>query len=333
MSYRISILDKSPLAPGETAAQALARTLTLAQQAERWGYHRFWIAEHHNAEQLASPSPELLIAWILGQTRQIRVGSGGVMLQHYSPYKVAENFNLLASIAPGRVDLGVGKAPGGLPLATRALQQGVHQHEKGSFAEQLAQLDNWLTLTESQGEESLRATPIPPRRADGFLLGASVESARLAARLDWNFVFAAHLNGDKNLLREVLTNWRELSRREVIVAVQVIVAQDAASAAELAKQVEVWGVELANGQRVTVGSEAQAAAFARQAGSPPTRIERRESSLLFGTAEEVKAQLDALQAQWGIDEFIIDTPIAEGGARLESLGLLAQAHSGVEVTP
>lgn len=333
MSYRISILDKSPLAPGETAAQALARTLTLAQQAERWGYHRFWIAEHHNAEQLASPSPELLIAWILGQTRQIRVGSGGVMLQHYSPYKVAENFNLLASIAPGRVDLGVGKAPGGLPLATRALQQGVHQHEKGTFAEQLAQLDNWLTLTESQGEESLRATPIPPRRVDGFLLGASVESARLAARLDWNFVFAAHLNGDKNLLREVLTNWRELSRREVIVAVQVIVAQDAASAAELAKQVEVWGVELANGQRVTVGSEAQAAAFARQAGSPPTRIERRESSLLFGTAEEVKAQLDALQAQWGIDEFIIDTPIAEGRARLESLGLLAQAHSGVEVTP
>jgi luciferase family oxidoreductase, group 1 len=333
MSYRISILDKSPLAPGETAAQALARTLTLAQQAERWGYHRFWIAEHHNAEQLASPSPELLIAWILGQTRQIRVGSGGVMLQHYSPYKVAENFNLLASIAPGRVDLGVGKAPGGLPLATRALQQGVHQHEKGSFAEQLAQLDNWLTLTESQGEESLRATPIPPRRADGFLLGASVDSARLAARLDWNFVFAAHLNGDKKLLREVLTNWRELSRREVIVAVQVIVAQDAASAAELAKQVEVWGVELANGQRVTVGSEAQAAAFARQAGSPPTRIERRESSLLFGTAEEVKAQLDALQAQWGIDEFIIDTPIAEGRARLESLGLLAQAHSGVEVTP
>ncbi|EPG6799515.1 MsnO8 family LLM class oxidoreductase [Klebsiella aerogenes] len=333
MSYRISILDKSPLAPGETAAQALARTLTLAQQAERWGYHRFWIAEHHNAEQLASPSPELLIAWILGQTRQIRVGSGGVMLQHYSPYKVAENFNLLASIAPGRVDLGVGKAPGGLPLATRALQQGVHQHEKGSFAEQLAQLDNWLTLTESQGEESLRATPIPPRRADGFLLGASVDSARLAARLDWNFVFAAHLNGDKNLLQEVLTNWRELSRREVIVAVQVIVAQDAASAADLAKQVEVWGVELANGQRVTVGSESQAAAFARQAGSPPTRIERRESSLLFGTAEEVKAQLDALQAQWGIDEFIIDTPIAEGGARLESLGLLAQAHSGVEVTP
>lgn len=91
MSYRISILDKSPLAAGETAAQALARTLTLAQHAEAWGYHRFWVAEHHNTDQLASPSPELVIAWLLGHTRRIRLGSGGVMLQHYSPYKVAEN--------------------------------------------------------------------------------------------------------------------------------------------------------------------------------------------------------------------------------------------------
>jgi len=138
MSWRISILDKSPVAENETAADALARTLSLAQQAETLGYHRFWIAEHHNTPQLASPSPELLIAWILGQTKRIRVGSGGVMLQHYSPYKVAENFNLLAAIAPGRVDLGVGKAPGGLPLSTRALQIGLSQQEKGDFAAQLA---------------------------------------------------------------------------------------------------------------------------------------------------------------------------------------------------
>ena len=134
MSWRISILDKSPVAEHETAADALARTLALAQQAETLGYHRFWIAEHHNTPQLASPSPELLIAWILGQTKRIRVGSGGVMLQHYSPYKVAENFNVLAAIAPGRVDLGVGKAPGGLPLSTRALQHGLNPQEKGSFA-------------------------------------------------------------------------------------------------------------------------------------------------------------------------------------------------------
>jgi luciferase family oxidoreductase group 1 len=132
MSYRISILDKSPLAAGETAAQALARTLTLAQQAEAWGYHRFWIAEHHNTDQLASPSPELVIAWILGQTRQIRVGSGGVMLQHYSPYKVAENFNLLASLAPGRVDLASGSAGRPAALNPRAAA-GPDPAEKGTL--------------------------------------------------------------------------------------------------------------------------------------------------------------------------------------------------------
>lgn len=162
MSWRISILDKSPVAEHETAADALARTLALAQQAETLGYHRFWIAEHHNTPQLASPSPELLIAWILGQTKRIRVGSGGVMLQHYSPYKVAENFNVLAAIAPGRVDLGVGKAPGGLPLSTRALQYGLNPQEKGSFADQLTQLDRWI---------SQRRRTFAPRRCRRWLPG------------------------------------------------------------------------------------------------------------------------------------------------------------------
>lgn len=329
MSWRISILDKSPVAENETAADALARTLSLAQQAETLGYHRFWIAEHHNTPQLASPSPELLIAWILGQTKRIRVGSGGVMLQHYSPYKVAENFNLLAAIAPGRVDLGVGKAPGGLPLSTRTLQLGLSQQEKGDFATQLAQLNGWINPTSQ--EEAVRATPLPQVAAAGFLLGASAESARLAASLDWDFVFAAHLNGDPELLREVIGTWRAHSAREVIVAVQAIVAPTQAQADQLAKSVEVWGVELANGQRVTVASEEQAYAFARQAGSEPLRIARRAQSLLAGTAESVLAQLEALHQQWGIDEFIIDTPVAEGTTRVQSLRLLAQAREQREV--
>ncbi|WP_333849552.1 LLM class flavin-dependent oxidoreductase [Leclercia sp.] len=329
MSWRISILDKSPVAENETAADALSRTLSLAQQAETLGYHRFWIAEHHNTPQLASPSPELLIAWILGQTRRIRVGSGGVMLQHYSPYKVAENFNLLAAIAPGRVDLGVGKAPGGLPLSTRALQLGLSQQEKGDFASQLAQLNGWINPTSQ--EEAVRATPLPQVPAAGFLLGASAESARLAASINWDFVFAAHLNGDPDLLREVIGTWRAHSAREVIVAVQAIVAPTQAQAESLASAVEVWGVELANGQRVTVASEEQAYAFARQAGSEPLRIARRAQSLLAGTAESVLEQLDALHQQWGIDEFIIDTPVADGTARVQSLRLLAQARQLREV--
>jgi len=328
MSYRLSILDKSPLAEGETAAQALARTLELARLADEWGYHRFWVAEHHNTAQLASPSPELVIAWIVGQTRRIRVGSGGVMLQHYSPYKVAENFNLLASLAPGRIDLGVGKAPGGLPLSTRALQQGVNAQEKGSFADQLAQLDNWLSLSGHEQEaETVLATPLPPQRVDGFLLGASLESAQLAATLDWNFVFAAHLNGDKALLRDVLTAWRQSSTRDTLVAVQVIVAPTREQAEHHAAQVEVWGVELENGQRVSVASESQAQAFARQAGSPAKHIVRRESAVIKGTPQRVLATLDALHRDYGIDEFVIDTPVAEGQPRIESLRLLAEAYA------
>jgi luciferase family oxidoreductase group 1 len=331
MSYRISILDKSPLADGETASQALARTLMLAQQADAWGYHRFWIAEHHNTPQLASPSPEVVIGWLLGQTRRIRIGSGGVMLQHYSPYKVAENFNLLASLAPGRVDLGVGKAPGGLPHSTRALQQGVDPQTKGTFADQLIQLDSWLSQTRAESADTVLATPIPPQRPDGFLLGASLESAELAAQLDWNFVFAAHLNGDKNLLRDVISRWRTLSLRNVIIAVQVIVATTAEQASALASQVEVWGVRLENGQRVSVASQQQAEAFAHQAGSPAVEIVRRESSLIAGTALQVRAQLDALHQYYGADEFIIDTPIADGVARLTSLRLLAEVLNRAEV--
>lgn len=331
MSWRISILDKSPVAVNETAADALARTLSLAKQAEALGFHRFWIAEHHNTAQLASPSPELLIAWILGQTKHIRVGSGGVMLQHYSPYKVAENFNVLASIAPGRVDLGVGKAPGGLPLSTRALQVGLHQDEKGDFADQLAQLESWLTPSADAQDDSVNATPLPSAPAQKFLLGASVESALLAAKLGWNFVFAAHLNGDVNLLQEVLKTWRDNSALNAIVAVQAIVAPTQAQADALAEKVEVWGVELANGQRVTVASEEQAYAFARQAQSEPLRIARRAQSLIKGTAESVLDELETLHQTWGIDEFIIDTPVADGLARTQSLRLLAQAKFAGEV--
>ncbi len=114
MTYQLSLLDKSPIAKGETAFDALKRTLSLAQAAERLGFHRFWVAEHHDTADLASSAPELVISWLLAGTKRIRVGSGGVMLQHYSPYKVAENFNTLSALGGGRVDLGIGKAPGGL---------------------------------------------------------------------------------------------------------------------------------------------------------------------------------------------------------------------------
>ncbi|RPD99788.1 MsnO8 family LLM class oxidoreductase [Candidatus Pantoea deserta] len=326
MSYRLSLLDKSPMLANEPASSALQRTLQLAQQAERWGYHRFWLAEHHNSAQLASPSPEVLIAWIIAQTQHIRVGSGGVMLQHYSPYKVAENFNLLASLAPGRIDLGVGKAPGGLPLSTRALQAGVDAQAKGSFADQLKQLGQWLDAPPqpaADDEETLRATPLPPRPANRFLLGASEESATLAAQQGWQLVFAAHLNGDRQLMENTLGTYHRLSGQRALVAVQVVVADSPAEADLLVKGLRHYHVKVNGGQGVNVASLEQAERYVRQGGFTDYVIEPRTPSLLKGTAAQVHAQLDALHQHYGIDEFVIDTPIAEPGARARSLELLA----------
>ena len=143
MRLTLSILDQSPVHDTETAAEALQHTIELAQKAEAWGYHRFWVSEHHGSDRVMGSSPEVLVAHLLAKTTRIRVGSGGVMLQHYSPYKVAENFNVLASLAPGRVDLGIGRGPGGLPRTTRALQQEMG-HEPKPLAEKLLELEQFL---------------------------------------------------------------------------------------------------------------------------------------------------------------------------------------------
>ncbi|MGC0848728.1 MsnO8 family LLM class oxidoreductase [Pantoea agglomerans] len=328
MAYRLSLLDKAPVLQGESPTAALQRTLQMAQRAEEWGYHRFWLAEHHNTAQLASPSPEVLIAWIIAQTRHIRVGSGGVMLQHYSPYKVAENFNLLASLAPGRIDLGVGKAPGGLPLSTHALQQGVDAAKKGSFAEQLQLLDSWLKPGQADpDDEDLAAMPLPSRPANRFLLGASEESARLAASLGWQFVFAAHLNGDRQLLEHALSTYSRLSQgQRALVAVQVVVADSPAGADLLVANLRHYHVAVKDGPSVNVASLEQAERYVRQGGYRDYQIESRTPSLLKGTASQVHAQLDALHHNFDIDEFVIDTPITEPVARLQSLELLATHH-------
>lgn len=176
MSLKIGILDQSIIFPGQTAAEALANTVRLAQLAETLGFERFWVSEHHDSPGMAGSSPEVLIAYLLAQTSSIRIGSGGVMLQHYSPYKVAENFNVLASLAPGRVELGIGRAPGGLPRSTKALQKGVA--EADTLAEKLTELEQ--LLHDKTGEEhplaGLVASPLPKQPADIFCLAQAYQA-------------------------------------------------------------------------------------------------------------------------------------------------------------
>ena len=325
MSYAWSVLDKSPIFRGETASKALARTVALAQRAEALGFERFWVAEHHNTPDLASSSPEVLLAHLAAHTKTIRVGSGGVMLQHYSPYKVAENFNLLAALAPGRIDIGIGKAPGGLPLSTRALQAGRDPAQRPDFRTQLVELDGFLGADPARRIEGLDATPRPAKTAERYLLGASVESAALAAELGWNFVFARHLNGDDVILAAAISTYRDVTGRNPIVALAAVVAPTAADARAQAEHFTPYRVHIAGQQSVTVGSETQAAEYARQAGVTDYTVERRPSTALAGDGHDIIAALDGLAARHGISEFIIDLANA-GDSRLEALDLLAEAR-------
>lgn len=215
LNYKLSILDKCPRAEGISAEQSFKNALQIAQTAEALGFYRYWVAEHHSTALLSSPSPEILIAWLLAQTKSIRIGSGGVMLQHYSPYKVAENFNVLASLTHDRVDLGVGKAPGGFPVSTQALQLGLDQTQKGNFKAQLQALDHYLHAKLDRNQpDQVAATPIPQQSAEKFLLGASIESARLAADLSAEFCICCTSEWRCHLTSRCVANLLKLFSRE-----------------------------------------------------------------------------------------------------------------------
>lgn len=329
MGYALSLLDKSPVFNNEPASAALQRTVALAKQAEEWGFRRFWVAEHHDTPEVASSSPEILIAFIAAHTSRIRIGSGGVMLQHYSPYKVAENFNVLANLAPGRIDLGVGKAPGGLPFSTRALQGLIPRTERQDFSAQLEQLSAFLDegLPESDPLASVRATPRPANAAARFLLGASPDSAVLAAEQGWEFVFASHLNGDEEVLKRTLDAYvKKAQGQRPLLAVGVVAAETDSQAESLVGDIQHFKVHVEDGQSVTVGSVEQAEEYARQADVSNYRIEKKTPNVIRGSARKVLGELDRLHERFGIGEFIIDTPIRDAAKRLSSIQLLAQAQ-------
>lgn len=324
MQYRLSLLDQSPLAEGQTPEQALAATLNFAREAEQLGYHRLWVSEHHNSDRLAGSSPEVLIAWLLAHTSRLRIGSGGVMLQHYSPYKVAENFHLLASLAPGRVDLGVGKAPGGLPLATQALR-GSSGGQLDDFATQLTRLTHYLdqAAPDPQGLEA-RALPGPAQPPKRFLLGASKESAKLAATLGWNFVFAGFITTSEAVMTESVLAYHEYAKGqgEVLISLAALAAETQQEAELLVAEQHNYRVILGE-KHVTVGTLEQAEAFVRQSGASDSRIEKQALSVLHGTASQVHQHLATLHQRLNVSEFILHTPLADPGLRLRSIALLA----------
>ncbi|KAB0677514.1 LLM class flavin-dependent oxidoreductase [Aureimonas leprariae] len=324
MSYRLSLLDKSPIAEGASAAEALASTVEAAEAADRLGYHRYWIAEHHGNPNLASSAPEVVVAHILARTRRIRVGTGGVMLQHYAPYKVAEVFRVLAALSPGRVDLGIGKAPGGLPFSTLALKDG-RDGGPPDFERQLADLDAFLGVGVPSDHRLAGALAFPePRQApERILLGAGVASAELAARQGWLFCHAGHLNGDPAEAERSFAAYEAIAGRNPLLAVFALVAETGHSARRQVENIRIFKAHLPGGRAVNLPSLEAVDEFARQAGVRPERVEENRPEIVAGTPGEVHAALAAIQRRLGVEEFVIDTPVADFAARLASIELLA----------
>jgi luciferase family oxidoreductase group 1 len=330
----LSVLDQSPVSEGSTGAEALRNTLDLAQLTDRLGYHRYWVAEHHGGPMLASASPEALIGPIASATSTIRVGSGGVMLPHYSPLKVAETFTVLSALYPGRIDLGLGRAPGTDRLTMFALQQDRARAAPDVFPQQLAELLGYLedTLPEDHPFRRLAATlPGRPELPAVWLLGSSPQSAIWAGELGLPYSFADFINRDgapiAALYRERFTPARELQAPRIAVGAWVLCAPSDEEAQHLAASSRMTLTLLRRGQLIPVPPPEKALEFLRSEGREvPSGGERGPGRRgIVGSPESVRAGIEQLAADYLADEVIVVTITHDHEARRRSYELLAEA--------
>ncbi len=330
---RLSVLDQSPVSEGGTGAQALHNTLDLAILADRLGYHRYWVAEHHGGPMLASASPEALIGPIAAATTTLRVGTGGVMLPHYSPFKVAETFTILAGLYPGRIDLGIGRAAGTDPLTTFALQRDRTKASPDDFPQQLVEMLGYL-------EDSLppdhpfarlaRFLPGRPELPSVWLLGSSPQSAIWAGQLGLPYAFADFINQRgaeiAALYRERFVPERELAAPSTAVAVWVLCAPSDEEAQYLASSSRMTLKLLRQGQLIPVPPPEKAIGFLqREKALEGGQGERAGRRGIVGSPETVRAGLEDVVAQYGAEEVIAVTITHDHQARRRSYELLAEA--------
>ncbi len=328
---RLSVLDQSPVSQGSTPARALANTVDLARLTDRLGYHRYWVAEHHGGPMLAGPSPEALIGPIASVTTRIRVGSGGVMLPHYSPLKVAETFSVLAGLFPGRIDLGLGRAAGTDPLTTFALQRDRRQAAPDDFPQQLAELLGYLddTLPHDHPFARLAETlPGRPERPVPWLLGSSPQSALWAAELGLPYAFADFINPNgaeiAALYRERFAEHEHPGAPQTAVGVWVICADSDEEAQRLAASGRMTFTLLRRGQLIAVPPPEEALRFL-QADDRADGQPRSRRRAIVGAPETVRPQLEEVVASYGAQEAIVVCITYEHEARRRSYELLAGA--------
>ena len=319
-----SILDLSPIAVGATAADSLRNTLEYAQQSERLGYSRFWLAEHHNMSGIASAATAVVIGHVAGGTRTIRVGAGGIMLPNHSPLVIAEQFGTLASLYPGRIDLGLGRAPGADQTTMRALRRDPLSAER--FPQDLQELQRYFA--DADPHAPIRAVPGAGLDVPLWLLGSSTFSAQLAAMLGLPFAFAAHfapgqLNNALTIYRTHFKPSAQLAQPYCIVAVNVFAA---ATDAEAQRQFTSHQQSFTHLVRGTPGQIPHPIDDIDSYWTPSERL-HAESMLSYsavGSPETVAARLQDIIAQTAVDELMVTGLFADHAARLESLALTAE---------
>jgi luciferase family oxidoreductase group 1 len=327
----LSVLDQSPVPAGSSPAQALANTVELARRCEALGYHRYWLAEHHGMSALAGSAPEILIGHVAAATSTIRVGSGGVMLSHYAPLKVAEQFRMLAALHPGRIDLGIGRAPGSDQRTAAALRTGPPDSQD-RFGRQVAEVVGFLhdALHPEHPHASLRVTPAHDGAPDVWLLGSTDYSATLAAVMGLPFCFAHFIqpSGGPAVAAHYRDNFRPgvfLDEPVVAVAASVVCADTAAEAERLAASLRLWRLRLyRHGDPGPIPTPEEALAH-EYTTAETSMLQLQGGRLIAGDPATCRAELEQLSRAYDADEAVVVTIVHDHAARVRSYELLADA--------
>jgi len=320
---QLSVLDLSPIVEGSDAAQALRHTLDLARHAERWGYQRYWLAEHHNMDGLACSATAVLVGHVAGGTERIRVGSGGIMLPNHAPLVVAEQFGTLGTLYPGRIDLGLGRAPGTDPLTMRALRRHLRQ-EEDAFVDDVVELQRYFAAPEGQ---AVRAIPGAGVDVPIWILGSSLYGAQVAAMLGLPYAFASHFA--PAMLLQALQVYRQhfrpsaqLSKPYVMVGVNVVLADSDEQARHLLTSLQLRFHGIRTGAR---GPLPRPVVRIEDVLSPQAiaGVGEMLSVALVGSPTTAREQLAHLMAATQADELMATAHIHDHGARLRSYELLS----------
>jgi len=325
---RLSVLDQSPIPEGCTAGDALRNSLDLARRADQLGFHRYWLAEHHGSPGLACASPEVMIAPLAVATSGIRVGTGGIMLPHYSPLKVAETFGMLSGLFPGRIDLGIGRAPGTSAAVAHALQRDRRQLAPDDFPAQLDELLGYFGYRPPPASPFRQVSGLHFESPEPWLLGSSPQSAVWAAEMGLSYAFADFINpaGESYAAyyREHFQPAPRLPQPRLAVAVWAICAETGEEALRLSSSSRMMMLHLYRGKLIPVPPVERALRYLEEEGAPMETLPPNRR-MIAGTPAHVRAAIESVAAAYGAGEVLVVNILHDHAARRRSYELLAEA--------